>query len=455
MFLPDLLATRRGRLWAFFALYVTEGLPQGFAATAIATQMRMQGAGVSEIAAFVGAIYLPWAFKWTMGPLVDLVSFGRLGHRRGWIILMQCLMVATLLLIGMLGESASMNTLIAIILVHNCFAATQDVAIDSLAVSAVPEHERGTANGMMFSGAYLGQGIGGAGALLIAPLVGFGQTYYFVSAIILAVTLFVALPIREPSDRAAHRRAASGFDAAMADLRRFVIETWRAFVDSRASWVAVLFALLPTGACALGLSLSSTLAVDLGLKDTQLAQLAFGSTCVAILSSLGGGWLSDRIGRRRAVAIFAALTALPTLWLSWSLWREGWGATATADSGLHDFVPPPVLTTFWLATLAFAGLSAAAATASTALFMDLTTRRVAATQLTLYLALPNLVFSYSSFWQGWAVARMGYPATLLADSLIGLLSLALLPLMAAAVTPQPSRSDQNPFPAEPTPGRDQ
>jgi hypothetical protein len=59
--------------------------------------------------------------------------------------------------------------------------------------------------------------------------------------------------------------------------------------------------------------------------------------------------------------------------------------------------------------------------------MDLTTRRVAATQLTLYLALPNLAFSYSSFWQGLGVARLGYPLTLAADSLIGLASLALLP----------------------------
>lgn len=37
---PDLLATRRGRLTAFFPLYVTEGIPLGFTATAVATQMR-------------------------------------------------------------------------------------------------------------------------------------------------------------------------------------------------------------------------------------------------------------------------------------------------------------------------------------------------------------------------------------------------------------------------------
>ena len=34
--LPNLLATRKGRLTAFFLLYVTEGIPLGFTATAIA-----------------------------------------------------------------------------------------------------------------------------------------------------------------------------------------------------------------------------------------------------------------------------------------------------------------------------------------------------------------------------------------------------------------------------------
>jgi MFS family permease len=412
---------------AFLALYMTEGIPQGFAATAIASQLRRHGFTVAEVAAFVGASYLPWAFKWAAGPWVDLVSFGRLGHRRGWIILMQGLMVATLLLIRAVGESAGMAVLVAIIIVHNCFAATQDVAIDSLAVSAVPEHERGAVNGMMFGGAYLGQGIGGAGALLLAPIVGFGQTYYLVGAVILAVTLFVVLPIREPSGTARGKRATAGLAPAIANPREYMAATWQAFAECRAAVVAILFALLPTGACALGLSVAGTLAVDLGLGDSELGHLAFWSTCVAVLCSLAGGWLSDRMDRRKAVALFAAGTALPSLWLAWHLWRAGWGIPSTVATHLHQMAPQPLLLTFWLATLCFTALSAAAATASTALFMDLTTRRVAATQLTLYLALPNLAFSYSSFWQGLGVARIGYPLTLAADSLIGLASLALLP----------------------------
>ena len=41
--LPDYLATKWGRLTAFFLLYVTEGLPHGFATIALAAELRERG----------------------------------------------------------------------------------------------------------------------------------------------------------------------------------------------------------------------------------------------------------------------------------------------------------------------------------------------------------------------------------------------------------------------------
>src|SRR3972149_4528157 len=97
MRLPDLLATRRGRLAAFFLLYLTGGIPSGFTGTAIATQMRRQGLEPATIGAFISALYLPWAVKWAFGPFVDVLSIERWGRRRTWILLTQSMMVVTLL----------------------------------------------------------------------------------------------------------------------------------------------------------------------------------------------------------------------------------------------------------------------------------------------------------------------------------------------------------------------
>ena len=63
MRLPNLLGTTKGRLAAFFFLYMTEGIPLGFAATAVATQLRRQDVGPAEIGAFVaGCILMVAAF---------------------------------------------------------------------------------------------------------------------------------------------------------------------------------------------------------------------------------------------------------------------------------------------------------------------------------------------------------------------------------------------------------
>src|SRR2546428_6975447 len=94
---PNLLATRWGRLAAFFALYLTEGIPLGFTATAIATEMRRQGLGPAQVGAFVGSLYLPWAFKFAVRPFVDGLSSDRWGRRRMWIGIAQVMMVATLM----------------------------------------------------------------------------------------------------------------------------------------------------------------------------------------------------------------------------------------------------------------------------------------------------------------------------------------------------------------------
>src|SRR6478736_2968746 len=162
MRLPDLLATPRGRLAAFFLLYMTEGIPLGFGATAIATQLRRMGVGPAEIGAFVASFYLPWAFKWAFGPFVDVIRSERFGARRGWILGTQLAMAVTLLALVAIPLPQGLWLLTLVLLVHNTFAAMQDVAIDALAVNTLREDERGLANGLMFAGASVGQAVGGS-----------------------------------------------------------------------------------------------------------------------------------------------------------------------------------------------------------------------------------------------------------------------------------------------------
>jgi PAT family beta-lactamase induction signal transducer AmpG len=53
---PDLLASRPGRLTAFFLLYIAEGIPWGFIASAVVTQLRRSGLQPNEVALFTAAL---------------------------------------------------------------------------------------------------------------------------------------------------------------------------------------------------------------------------------------------------------------------------------------------------------------------------------------------------------------------------------------------------------------
>ena len=174
----DPLATRAGRLLSFFLLYVSEGIPLGFTATVIATHMRREGLDPAVIGAYVGSLYLPWAFKWVFGPIVDTITSDKFGRRRTWIVGAQIAMMLALLAAMPIDFATATALFTAIIFAHNVCAAAQDVAIDALAVQVLPREERGTANGFMFGGQAVGQAIGGAGILLFGASLPFESTYF-------------------------------------------------------------------------------------------------------------------------------------------------------------------------------------------------------------------------------------------------------------------------------------
>ncbi len=423
----DLLATRNGRLAAFCLLYVTEGLPLGYTATFVATLMRQQGVSPAAIGAFVGALYLPWSFKFLAGPVVDVFRSRTFGPRRTWIVATQALMIASLALCGWLDVTA-LSLFTAVVVVTNVFGAVQDVAIDALAVDTLPDPERGLANGLMFAGAATGQAIGGAGALLLYSRIGFLGSTLFVVAGLSAVLFWVSLWLRERPDA-----ETAAVDDPLAELGRRFRDYTRTvvtvFVFRPQGPIGLVLAILPAGSYALGLALQTNLAVELRLDNQEIANLAVASTLAFAPACVLGGWLSDRLGRKRSLAAFLLMTAVPTVAFAGVLHAYGW--IMPVDPQTHpDVVPADGLVIgFWVATLAFNFVQGLSYGTRTALFMDLCDPAVAATQFTAYMAMMNLAIAYTAYWQGLAIDRWGYPTTLLLDAGLGLFGIALLPFV--------------------------
>ncbi|MDC8772518.1 MFS transporter [Roseateles albus] len=445
MRLPNLLGSKNGRLSAFFFLYMTEGIPLGFAATAVATQLRRMGVGPAEIGAFVAAFYLPWAFKWAFGPLIDVFRSKRFGHRRAWIIGTQLMMAATLAVLIFLKLPEQLPLFTLILLVHNTFAAMQDVAIDSLACNVLQEDERGLANGLMFGGAAIGQAVGGSGVLFLMSYIGFQSSFIFVALCILAVTGLVVLPMKEALVLATAETAAkagSGLRHAAGEMRDFAMAAFRSFLGTKGAFAGVFYALLPAGAMSLSLALQSNLSVELGLDDDQVAWLQLFSTVASAVAMVIGGVLSDHLGRRRVLTVCTLLTSLPVLYLMWVLQKHGYVMPReTGSASALAAVPPALVSALWASTIAFNIFMGLGYGVRTALFMDVTNPRVAATQFTAYMALSNLAIAYTATWQGLAIEAWGYPITLAADAVLGLGSLALMPLMKKAKSEAEQRGD--------------
>ena len=62
--------------------------------------MRMEGLSLEQIGAFVGAIFIPWSFKWLWAPVVDIVTLKRFGGRKAWIAGCNAMMIGTLMVVA-------------------------------------------------------------------------------------------------------------------------------------------------------------------------------------------------------------------------------------------------------------------------------------------------------------------------------------------------------------------
>lgn len=450
----DWLATRTGRLVAFFLLYVTEGLPLGFTAIFVATLMRREGISPATIGAFVAALYLPWSFKALAGPFVDLFRSERLGPRRVWIVATQLAMTLSLMSLALFNAIGGVDVthvalFTTVVVVSNVFGAIQDVAIDALAVDTLHKSERGLANGLMFAGAAVGQALGGSGALFLLGWVGFVGATLSVGAWLLAITVFVSLWLRE---RPAPRSESPARSPRAAEPRSLVHQAVARFVDylqvaltaffgSSRGLLGLVLAWLPAGGMALGLALQSNLAVELGLSDDEIALLNIASTVAFALFCAAGGWVSDIFGRTRSLATFIALTAIPTLALAALLREAGW--IMPVDPTMPDRPTPPdwLVQSFWAATILFNIANGLMYGTRSAFFMDFCQPRVAATQFTAYMAIMNFVIAYSAWWQGLAIEAFGYPTTLTIDAAFGLVCLGVLALVPLTRNPMDTEPD--------------
>ncbi len=177
------------------ALYFAQGLPFGVQGTALPLLLRERGASLEAIG-FAGLLATPWMAKALWAPLVDRYGSTRFGRRKSWIVPMQLCLAACS---AAAAFTQQVSALAALVLVMNFFAATQDIAVDALAVSWLRPGQLGPGNALQVIGFKLGLLTGGGLLVYAGRWIGWNGLFFTVAGIMVVIALWVA-QIQEPTE---------------------------------------------------------------------------------------------------------------------------------------------------------------------------------------------------------------------------------------------------------------
>jgi len=149
---------------------------------------------------WAGLIFAVYAFNYLWAPLIDRIQIPyltkKIGHRRGWIVLMQILILISLFLWSVIDPSENLALVISVGLLIAIASATQDITVDALRIEQISENEgKSMAAGaaMAVVGWWSGYKLGGVLSLFSADFLenlGF-QNYWQLTFLILGILIIL------------------------------------------------------------------------------------------------------------------------------------------------------------------------------------------------------------------------------------------------------------------------
>jgi PAT family beta-lactamase induction signal transducer AmpG len=141
-------------------------------------------------------IGLAYAFKFLWSPLVDrtrLPVLGKLGRRRGWLLLCQLLLAATFLLLSLMDPVLAIGTFALVAVVGAFASATQDVVIDAWRIDVADERATVEILSSIYQmGFRIAALVGGALALILSARISWPGVYATMG-VVMALTVIATL----------------------------------------------------------------------------------------------------------------------------------------------------------------------------------------------------------------------------------------------------------------------
>ncbi|MAU40469.1 MAG: MFS transporter [Kordiimonas sp.] len=320
----------RPRLLVVFCLGIASGFPLTLTLSTLGYWLAEEGVTRSTIGLFA-MVGTPYSLKFLWSPVIDrmpLPVLGRMfGRRRSWLFVIQgCLAVAVMGLGSTEpGVDAAMTGLFAVSVAF--FSASQDIVIDAYRIEILKDEELPAGSAMIQFGSRVGYLVAGAGALLLADVWGWQETYFAMTGLLLFGTLAVLYagePEEKPSDfikQEDARFAAMLDDGKPGAGKRLALWMYEAVVlpfkefMTRPGWLLiVVFVLVYKMGDSMASIMTAPLLVDLDFSKAEIAYankvLGFASL---IVGTYLGGLLLPLLGMYRGLLLTGFLMMISNL----------------------------------------------------------------------------------------------------------------------------------------------
>ena len=198
------------RMFRILLLGAISGFPWVLIGSSLSLWLKEEGLSRSTIG-WAGLIFGVYAFNYLWAPLIDRIQIplltNKLGHRRGWIVLMQITILICLAIWSVINPSDNLALLITVGLIIAIASATQDITVDALRIEQIGENEsKSMAAGaaMAVVGWWSGYKLGGVIALFTAEyfenigISSYWQTTFLILGIVVILMNIGLMFVQEP-----------------------------------------------------------------------------------------------------------------------------------------------------------------------------------------------------------------------------------------------------------------
>lgn len=389
-------------------MYFAQGIPQGLLGIAVPAWLAAAGVSASAIASYLAVIILPWAFKLLSGPLMDRYEYLAMGRRRPWVLGAQLGLTLALLSLVLIDDPVEQIGLLMILgVVVNTFAATQDVAVDGMAIELVPDSEQGRLNASMAFGKTIGWA--SASAVSGVMLVSWGlPATAIVAAVVTGLIFLVFVFVRERSGEKILPWTAGQAAPIHGQTRGFfdVFRGLNSVMWSRVSIIVLLIMFFEGLVAGYGHALMPIAAINLfGFTTPEWSQLVATMGLVGAAVALCAGPLIDRFGAKRMLSLTIVLVATHAFVLAQT--QQLWQDSTYVHVMLGIWVMMGPITMVCVLALA----------------MAICSQSVSATQFAIYMSTANLGSSVGSKTYGMVADSTSYDQSYM---LLGALMLMML-----------------------------